>query len=291
MLVPHFGSSRDVWVEVAAHLPIMALLRNLSNLHATGALSESRVRDHVRAKLTDPALLRQSRLLPFRFLSAYNAMKEHDVDVARWIQDGLEGSVENLPRFPGLTAIACDNSGSMSVGAISRHSQVTPRDIAGLLGAIAARVCEESRVYVFAEECREVDLGRRARILSRAEKIAGTDVGDCTHAHKVVERLTKQGTRPRRLLIFTDMQVYREGRDTAQGEPFTPLLREFRRTHSPDMRTYIFNLQPYEHFMTPADESGVSCFSGWNENLLRYVAADSGDGGASMVDRIDRMVL
>jgi 60 kDa SS-A/Ro ribonucleoprotein len=91
ILVPHFGATRRVWCQLVPHLPIMALLRNLSNLHRSGALSKQSVRTHVRSKLTDRALLRKSRLLPFRFLSAYKAMIQRDPQVARWIEVGLEG--------------------------------------------------------------------------------------------------------------------------------------------------------------------------------------------------------
>ena len=179
----------------------------------------------------------------------------------------------------------------MSCGGISKRSRVAPRDIGSLLGAIAARICEESRVYVFGSGCAEVDLRGEGSTLSRAERIARKDVGCATYAHRVLDRLTEEGISARRLLIFTDMQIYGEGPEAEEDVPFTPLLREYRRGLSPGLRTYIFNLQPYEHFMTPADEHGVSYFSGWNERLLRYVDADSGDNGASLVERVDAMVL
>lgn len=47
------------------------------------------------------------------------------------------------------------------------------------------------------------------------------------------------------------------------------------------------NLHPYEHFITPQNEAGVTYISGWSEGVLRYVALDSFD----LVEEIERISL
>jgi 60 kDa SS-A/Ro ribonucleoprotein len=293
VVVPHFGSRKEVWTALAPRLPIMALLRNLRNLHECGALAEPSVREAVHRKMTHPDVVRNSKLMPFRWLSAYNVVRPHDSEVAGWAAVGLEHSVENLPRLPGTTIIACDNSGSME-SCISQFSDVAAKDIGSLLGAAAERICERSLVFVFACTSAVVSFHGEQDVLSRAGEIRYTDVGGATYAYLVLRDLIRLKLPADRILFFTDMQIYGQHRGFPfeyPDEDITGLLRAYRRRVSPGLRTYIFNLQPYEHFMTPADEQGVSYFSGWNENLLRYVAADSGAGGVSMVDQIARITL
>ena len=293
MVVPHFGSRKEVWTALAPQLPIMALLRNLRNLHECRALADPSVREAVRGKMTHPEVVKSSKLMPFRWLSAYNVVRPLDPEVAEWAAVGLGHSVENLPRLPGTTIFACDNSGSM-LCPVSRFSDVIAKDIGSLFGAAAERICERSLVFVFACTSAVVSFHGAQDILSRAREIANTDVGGSTNAYLVLQDLIRLQLPADRILFFTDMQIYGPHRGFPGEYPeedFTNLLRTYRQDVSPAVRTYIFNLQPYEHFMTPADEHGVSYFSGWNENLLRYVAADSGAGGVSMVDEIAGITL
>jgi len=65
------------------------------------------------------------------------------------------------------------------------------------------------------------------------------------------------------------------------------LLIRYRRNTNPAVRTYIINLQPYQHFITPQDEACVTYISGWSEGVLRYVALDTFD----LVEEIERISL
>lgn len=290
VIVPRFGSRRKVWRELVPHLPIMALVRNLRNLHRSRCLASSGVRSIVRRKLADPETVRNSRLLPFRWLSAHNTMKRLDAEVARWIEGAMHLSVDNLPRLPGTTIIACDNSGSMDMYA-SGYSSVRLKDIAALLGAAAHRTCERSAVYVFADDAARVHF-RSEGVLRRAEEVAGTDVGGATYAFKVLVKLLVGEISADRILFFTDMQIYGEERFRfREEEHFAMLLRTYRERVSPGVRTYIFNLAAYEHFMTPADDLGVTYFSGWSEGLLRYIAVEEEGGISSLVERVERIEL
>jgi len=290
MVVPHFGSTRKVWSKVAFTLPIMALVRNLRNLHEVGSLKDRAVRGHVRTQLTDPEIIRRSRQLPFRWLAAYRVMEGLDPEVARWLETAMELSVANLPRLPGVTAIACDNSGSMH-SPISSRSEIQAIDIGSVLGAVADTMCEQNLLFTFGTTINLLQFHRPGRILSRARQIATDYVGYATHAYKVLKVLLHLRIPVDRILFFTDMQIYGAGSCWSADEDFTCLLGRYRQEVAPNARTYIFNLQPDEHFMTPADQHGVTTFSGWNADLLSYVATDSDGDGSGMVDRIGQIEL
>ena len=80
------GNSALVWEDLikAGKLPFMAMLRNLRNLIITGVDRETH--EIVLARLQDPRQIAQSRLFPFRFFSAFEALNV-DVEELRKIKE------------------------------------------------------------------------------------------------------------------------------------------------------------------------------------------------------------
>lgn len=124
----------DAWSEMISNRSIgyFALLRNLRNI-ITQAPS---VVGQACQLLTDERMIKSSRVLPFRFNTAYDEISKlgsskevRDVLVA--INQALDISVSNVPKFDGDTLVVMDVSGSM---------KGRPSDIASLFGAILAKV-------------------------------------------------------------------------------------------------------------------------------------------------------
>jgi telomerase protein component 1 len=84
------GNKAEVWEYMveSKKLPFMAMLRNLRNMLITGVRPD--VHQLVIDRLRDPEAIRTSRLFPFRFFSAYEAIK---VDL------GVLNSLKNDPSF------------------------------------------------------------------------------------------------------------------------------------------------------------------------------------------------
>ena len=123
----------DAWKGLISERKIgyFALLRNLRNIITQAP-------DVVPAAcelLTDERLISKSRVLPFRFATAYEEISKlgsstevRNVLVA--IGKALDISVMNVPKFDGDTLVVLDVSGSMSG---------RPSEIASLFGAILAK--------------------------------------------------------------------------------------------------------------------------------------------------------
>ena len=142
------GNTKEVWDELIASGKVgyMALLRNLRNIVRCGADIAP-----VLKVLSDPERVKKSRQLPFRFFSAYRMLEQENLmtpEIHRALENALTVSVENLDTVPGRTLIAVDVSGSMG-SCISRKSTVMCSEIAGLLGAMSSRICEDAAVCYF----------------------------------------------------------------------------------------------------------------------------------------------
>nr|WP_316626378.1 TROVE domain-containing protein [uncultured Ruminococcus sp.] len=142
------GNTKEVWDELisSGKVGYMALLRNLRNIVKCGADIAP-----VLKVLSDPERVKKSRQLPFRFFSAYRMLEQENLmtpEIHRALENALTVSVENLDTVPGRTLIAVDVSGSMG-SCISRKSTVMCSEIAGLLGAMSSRICEDAAVCYF----------------------------------------------------------------------------------------------------------------------------------------------
>ena len=142
------GNTKEVWDELIASGKVgyMALLRNLRNIVKCGADIAP-----VLKVLSDPERVKKSRQLPFRFFSAYRMLEQENLmtpEIHRALENALTVSVENLDTVPGRTLIAVDVSGSMG-SCFSRKSTVMCSEIAGLLGAMSSRICEDAAVCYF----------------------------------------------------------------------------------------------------------------------------------------------
>lgn len=192
----------------------MALLRNLRNLLKAGLSAE--LVQKVSSKLSDKDEVKASKQLPFRFLAAYRAVKEMGHADAADLSE-LLAAVElaaneacvNVPVMPGTTVVFADNSGSMS-SPVSEKSEMTCKDAANMLAGIVAKTCERSYVCVFGDVLEEVRHAKTDTVIGIAEKAGETYVGGSTNGFKCVEWLEKQKFAPDRVIILSDMQMWRD---------------------------------------------------------------------------------
>jgi hypothetical protein len=123
----------DAWGELLTTKKIgyFALLRNLRNILTQAPQFIGLACDI----LTDERMVRSSRVLPFRFKTAYDEVQKMTTskevrEVIKALDKALELSTSNVPQFDGETLVVIDVSGSMSG---------QPSEIASLFGAILAK--------------------------------------------------------------------------------------------------------------------------------------------------------
>ncbi|MDE5888433.1 MAG: TROVE domain-containing protein, partial [Bacilli bacterium] len=188
-------------------MPIMNLIRNLRNIllitpnKVDDACEQLRIRDKII----------NSRLLPFRFATAYTEIErleyteknevkteilfEKDIKsnkisreefyilkdkILNALEDAINIAVEaNIPQIGeegSATAILCDNSGSMrgdyhNTSKVSLFSKTTTADIGNLFGAMVAKRQENVYVGLFGDKLINAPINRKKGILEYAKEI------------------------------------------------------------------------------------------------------------------------
>lgn len=259
---------KEIWNAILHQMPIFALLRNLNTLDRAGILDENR--EYIASILNDPERLKKSKILPFRFVTAF-----HQVEKA-WVKDVLRQAVEltfdNLPDIPGKTAVFLDVSGSME-GEYLRIGSV-------FAIALYKKTKGNGIFWTFNTEVYDPHPSMYDSILTQAERIeagGGTDTG------APVEKLRKENVYVDNIIIITDEQQN-------SGSPFYKELEKYRRSINPNTKAFIIDIAPYRSAMVPPTDKNTHYIYGWSETVLEYIAM-SIKGYGNMIEDIDKIEI
>lgn len=287
------GNTKEVWDELIAsgRVGYMALLRNLRNIALSGANLEP-----VLKVLSDPAKVKKSRQLPFRFYSAYKTLLTSDLmtpEIHRALEAALTCSIDNMEPIPGRTLIAVDVSGSMG-GTVSARSDIRCREIAALMGAMSSRLCEDATVCYFdylGIFSMSRDVGYRITHYGKYDSVldiclksqfdgGGTDLS-LPMKYALEEDSTRHIKPFDRIIYFSDNECnnsYRGAPKTVQG-----LADKYRAEFNKDFWVHGVDLQGYgtQQFCGKR----FNLIAGWSEAVLPFIL-QAERGMASLVETI-----
>ncbi len=173
------------WKEIFRQIPMghMALLRNLRGVFS-GAEDPEFCEEYL-ARLKKGVA--GGRQFPFRYYSAYTAVEKSQCAHRPRILDALEEcvdlSMKNMPKFRGKTMCLSDNSGSAWGTIPSEYGSVRVAVIDNLSSVIAAAASEEGYVGKFGDRLKVYPVSGRGQILRQSREISenmDSDVGGNT---------------------------------------------------------------------------------------------------------------
>ena len=278
------GNTKEVWDELIAEnrLGFFALVRNLRNMLRAGADVGP-----VLERVSDREAVSRSRLLPFRFYSAYRELAREGLlttRVARALDVALAASCHNVERLPGRTAVLIDTSGSMS-SSVSARSIVTCRDIAAVMGALVTRISDDAAVVQFDTSASVVPMIGLS-VISDSDMVPASGGG--THMACGFDCLKLTGFDADRVVVLSDNEVngggwWGNGTDTVQAK-----MDEYRRHVGHDVWCHAIDLQGYGTQQFIGGRTNI--MAGWSESVLRFIGmAEAGFG--SIVSEVESLFL
>jgi len=255
-------SKQKAWDDIAEKMGLMALVRNLRNFEQQKAEKAIEIAID---KLHNGEIVRKSRMLPFRFLEAINHVSSMVLEDA--LRDAVDLAVVNMPKWPGKTAVFVDLSGSMEYHT-SKHSNMTFKRIASLMGALALHMSDDAYVGGFACSYKQIKLSKRDSILSNAEKIEHTAVGCSTNAYLAMEDVLVKSLEFDRIVVFSDMQTYDS---TGYGRGVAAAWKQYKRKF-PKTVLFNVNLAGYGTAHIPENEPSVVHMTGWSEGVIDFIS-------------------
>lgn len=279
------GNTKEVWDELIREnrLGIFAQVRNLRNMLNAGADVTP-----VLENLKNPEVIAKSRMLPFRFYSAYSELNGAGLlttAVSRALDAAMTNACANVDPLPGKTAVLIDRSGSMFAN-ISTRSTVRCIDIAAVIGAMFAQIADDAWVCAFNHVADHVTMVGTS-IISDVSIMPCASGG--TNMAAGFELLMHSGFDADRVIVLSDNEVngsvfYSRGsKETIQEE-----LGKYRRKVGHDVWCHAIDLQGYGTSQFIGQK--VNIMAGWSDAVLRFISmAENGFG--SLVDEIEGMEL
>ena len=233
-------------------MPIMNLIRNLRNiiLYAPDKVEDACAQLRIKDKIL------KSRLLPFRFATAYaevekmtwdktdtdtaiafesdkakneltkaqfNSLKRSVLDA---LEDAIQYSVGNIPELEGNVAILVDHSGSCRGDAggssvVSAFSKTSTAMIGNLFGSMMAYRQKNVYIGLFGDKLIDVPMDRNMKMLdfNKMSFDKGACCGPCTEAgiYDFMRKCIDEKKKVDNVVVFSDCQI---GNNTYEFTPW-----------------------------------------------------------------------
>jgi 60 kDa SS-A/Ro ribonucleoprotein len=266
------GNTKETWERLinGNRLGYMAMMRNLRNIIKSGASNINKVYEY----LTDEERVLKNKQLPFRYYSAYKALKSEGIGTSK-IYDALEtaikASTKNITRLPGKTFIAADVSGSMN-SRISAKSDMTCAEIAVLMLSIANYICEETITATFDTDIYTCSLSTQNGIIANADSINVNGGG--TNINLPLYYLLDRKIFVDRIILLSDNEINRGYTyNMSYGGPKTcqALVEEYKKRVNPDVWVHAIDMQGYGTQQFKG--KNVNIIAGWNEKVFDFISS------------------
>jgi hypothetical protein len=262
------GNTKEVWDELITEnrIGIFAAVRNLRNMIRAGADI-----DPILAKISDEEAVRKSRMLPFRFYSAWRELRNANLattKVTRALDTAMRHACANVEGLKGRTVVMIDTSGSM-VGWLSNHSVVTCRDVAAVLGAMVVQTSDDALIIGFDSRAYNIPM-TGSSILADIDKVPGA--GGWTCMASAFDALLNSGFDADRIVVLSDYEVnadLRRGNVLNRDKTMQSYLAEYRDKVGHPVWCHAIDLQGLGTQQFIGDRFNV--MAGWSEQVLGFI--------------------
>ena len=251
----------------------MAVLKNLKNI--LEAEPSDNVIEMIVEVLTNKNRVLKSRILPFRFMQAYEAVEIISMDkfkrnkILKAIEQGFIYSAGNIPIVEEgeKVAILLDESGSMG-GMWSKSIQKTPFYIGKVLMASMLTGLDKDNTigYLWADNVREVNINQSPMTFMKNmhTRGGGTNLG------QAITDLINTKTVVDKIVIFTDMQENSIGGYWG-GKRFSEMVKDYKKIN-PNVKILFWNLEGYAGGTPLKMSDNVLEVNGYSDSILKVVS-------------------
>lgn len=262
------AAKKQAWSETVPSMGYMALLKNLRNIMTD---ADSATLDLALKRLTNEKAVKNSRVLPFRFIIASRELLKtnhpNSQKVVRALSEALDISVSNVPKFEGRTLIALDASSSMRgmYGyAYAQRSgnapkggfaQTPPAEIGALFAAILAK-SNDADLMLFHGSASYVNVNTLDSTTTITDQIVSKIGGGATNFASVLATANQKYDR---IIVLTDCESWMDS-NRKQA------LSQYRSKFNADPHLYMFKLCDYGNLLFP--ENKVYNVAGFSDKVF-----------------------
>lgn len=246
-------------------LGYMVAIKNIRNALETGISDEAL--DMWCKLVSNRNRVAKSRMLPYRFVDAWTAVKDLRIDhfklekVKEAINQALVHSAQNLDFVVDgdKVALILDESGSMGMDNAWKHA-IT-------LSAVLWHALPkgDAVVYRFSSSARKMDYGNKTPldiIFSDSPQLGAT------HFDAPMRELIRTSTKVDKVIMFSDMQLYSRW---SGGDSFDTYFNEYKRGINPRLKMLFWDLRGHGAGTPLALKKDILFAAGFSDKLLSVI--------------------
>ena len=258
----------------------LALLRNLRNILQD---ADAVTRDEALRLLTDEDRILRSRLFPFQFQTAADALGEvaGSKRTIAALEEAMDIACANVPKFEGSTLVVVDESGSMMSARSASGEKGVDRsvlDIAAVFAGVLYRSQDDVDLMKFSDQAMYMQ-PKSGNVMGIAAEVRGRPIGRGTDFRTIFPTATRKYDR---IVILSDMQGWM-GYNTPGAE-----FAAYKQAHDANPHVYSFDLTGYGTMQFP--EHQVYAMAGFSAKVFDVMKLLEQDRNA-LVHKIEAVEL
>lgn len=258
----------------------LALLRNLRNILQD---ADADTLAAAMRLLVDENRIHRSRIFPFQFQTAGDALSAvaGSKPVMTALEQAMDISCANVPKFEGSTLVVVDESGSMSFARGASGERGVDRsvlDIAAVFAGVLYRSQDDVDLMKFSDRAAYMQ-PKASNVMGIAAEVRGNPVGRGTDFRTIFPAATRAYDR---IVILSDMQGWIGG--LAPGESFAAYKRKF------DVNPHVYSFDLTGHGTMQFPEHQVYAMAGFSTKVFDVMALLEQDRRA-LVHKIEAVEL
>lgn len=250
-----------------------ALLRNLRNIHE----QSDKVIDKALEMLTDRKRIKKSLVLPFRFVTAYYEISKvsGSQKILDAIDEALEISLDNVPKFDGDTLVVLDGSGSMMGFGEDGKS---PIEVGGMFASVLIK-SNKADFITFSDNAQYMNMSSRGSVMQMTKTLVDSARAGGTNFHAIFNTANRKYDR---IIILSDMQGW-----IGYNTP-SEMFNSYKRRMNANPHVYSFDLQGYGTLQFP--EHQVYAIAGFSDKVFDIMKVLEKNKRA-LIKEIDKVIL
>ena len=267
------------WAAIAGGATWQTTRMNLNAFARHGVFRFGGMTDKLAERLSNPELVRGSRVLPYQLLVAYlNTSKDVPEKVREALQDAMEVALENVPQIEGSVVVCPDVSGSMQWPVTGwqsgSSSAVRCVDVAGLVAAALLRTNRSARVLPFERGVIDLQLNPRDSVMTNARKLSEVGGGGTNCSAPLVE-LNRERATPDLVIFVSDNESWI---DANRGGYGTAVMTEWEKLkqRNPRAKMVCIDIVPNSTTQAP-DRKDVLNIGGFSDAVFEIIGSFAKD--------------
>lgn len=289
----------DHWKSIAKNGQWHMVRMNLNTFARHGVLNDKNMVKEISDKLTDAEQIKKAKVFPYQILTAYtNADANIPAKIKNALQDALEISVENVPKYDGDIFVGVDTSGSMSSsvtgwqrnGVSSKTSCV---QVAALFASSVMRKNDEAVLIPFDTRIHSHKLNPRDSVMSNATTLSRFGGGG-TDCAAPLRKINAEKAHVDLYILISDNEGWYDPNGGSGWYSGTSLAEEWKKVlkRCPKAKMVNINIQSSDTTQM-YDDYNVINIGGFSDNIWKVIKdfLDGNYGSNAWVKCVDKVEI